>query len=197
MKENMFQTALIVVDVQKDFCPGGAFAVSHGDEVIAPLNILMKKVAEGSGLIVVSRDWHPHNSEHFKKWPVHCVQDTEGAKLHPALEIPSMGIVNIYKGMYHRGAGKYVDGYSAFDGMATDCRDLETILHTEGIRRVIVGGLATDYCVKETVLDALRLGFAVDVALYACRHVAENTRRKAIDEMYHRGACIHNAPFIL
>lgn len=191
----MSKTALIVVDVQNDFCPGGALAVPHGDEVVAPLNLLMREISDNGGLIVVSRDWHPHNSDHFEKWPVHCVQNTFGAMFHHDLEIPT-GTIRIYKGLEYRGSGKEVDGYSAFDGMERDGCTLEKTLHAEKIRHIIIGGLAIDYCVKETVLDALRLGFAVDVALYACRHLSEDTRDQAIAKMYHRGACIHNAPFI-
>lgn len=189
----MGRKALIVVDVQNDFCPGGALAVPRGDEVVAPLNILMAKAEQAGDLIVVSNDWHPKNSDHFKKWSVHCVQNTYGAKLHPLLRVPS-GTIHIYKGIAARGDEKEVDGYSVFDGMTTGCRTLDAILAELGIRELIIGGLATDYCVKKTVLDALRLGYIVDVQLYACRGVDEQTTAEARKLMYNAGARFTQTP---
>lgn len=199
MEKNLRNTTLIVVDVQNDFCPGGALAVPHGDDVVAPLNLLMREISDNGGLIIVSRDWHPRNSRHFAEfggqWPVHCVQNTKGAEFHPGLQLPADAII-ISKGLCTKGTSQEVDGYSAFDGITTREESLEGVLRRLQIRYIHVGGLATDYCVKETVMSARQFGFAVDVALYACRHMAEDTRDKAIAEMYHRDACIHNAPFI-
>ncbi len=190
----MAKKALIVVDVQNDFCPGGTLAVPYGDEVVEPLNIIMAEVAQEGGLIVVSRDWHPANSDHFKKWPVHCVQYTKGAELHPLLKIPSEAI-RIYKGLEARGSEKEVDGYSVFDGMTTDCRKLEEILRFERVEHVIVGGLATDYCVRATVRDALRLGYSVDFLVYASRGVSKETTEVAFKEMFEMGVVFSFAPY--
>lgn len=199
MRENISETALMVVDVQNDFCPGGALPVPRGDEAVAPLNSLIEAMSARGERVIASRDWHPWNSRHFQefggKWPVHCVQNRSGSAFHPELRLPA-DVIIISKGLKAEGTSKLVDGYSAFQGIAKNGESLEWILRRLNIARLFVGGLATDYCVKETVLDVLRLGFSVDVALYACRHLAGDTRDKAIAEMYHRGARIHNAPFI-
>lgn len=198
----MSKTALIVVDVQNDFCPGGALAVPHGDEVVVPLNLLMREISDNGGLIVVSRDWHPRRSSHFAefggRWPVHCVQNTKGAEFHPRLQLPDDAII-ISKGLYMEGTSQEVDGYSAFDGIAgggASGASLEWVLRRLNITRLSVGGLATDYCVLNTVISARQLGFSVDVELYACRGIEDNTTREAIRKMYHQLAVIHNAPFI-
>lgn len=190
----MSKTALIVVDVQRDFCPGGALAVPHGDAVIAPLNEIMKKVVKEDGLVIVSADWHPANSGHFKKWPVHCVRYSKGAQFHPLLQIPNEAI-HIYKGLEAHGNEKEVNGYSVFDGVTTGhLRTLEEILRSKKVDRVMVGGLATDYCVKATVLDALDKGYPVRVLLYACRGVAPETTALALKQMYHAGASFSQTP---
>lgn len=198
----MSKTALIVVDVQNDFCPGGALAVPHGDEVVAPLNRLIEMMTARGGCVIASRDWHPRRSSHFEKfggqWSVHCVQNTKGAEFHPGLRFPADTII-ISKGLYMEGTSQEVDGYSAFDGIAgggASGASLEWVLRRLNITQLSVGGLATDYCVQKTVLDALELGFAVDVELYACRGLADDTTREAIRKMYHQLAVIHNAPSI-
>lgn len=200
MKKSLPNTALIVVDVQNDFCPGGALPVSRGDEVVAPLNFLIETMVSRGRRVLASRDWHPRNSRHFAefggRWPIHCVQNTKGAEFHPGLQLPADAII-ISKGLYMKGTSQWVDGYSAFDGVAKDGESLEWVLRRLNITQLSVGGLATDYCVQETVLNARQLGFAVDVELYACRGLADDTTREAIRKMYHKLAVIHNAPFIL
>ena len=160
---NEKRRALIVVDVQNDFCPGGALAVPAGDEVVAPLNNLIEEFLSRGEPVYKSRDWHPRKTKHFAAyggtWPVHCVQDTRGAEFHPALiDDPRIRVVS--KGMGDE------DNYSAFDGT-----DLATRLREQNVEEVWVGGLATDYCVKNTVLDALREGFKVKAVENAMRPV--------------------------
>ncbi|MDT7807253.1 MAG: nicotinamidase/pyrazinamidase [Acidobacteriota bacterium] len=174
--------ALVVVDVQNDFCPGGSLAVEHGDEVIVPLNRLIAEFLEQGLPVYKSRDWHPARTKHFADyggtWPVHCVRNTRGAEFHAdLLEDPRIQIVS--KGMGDE------DSYSAFDGtpLAEDMR-------RRGVSEVWVGGLATDYCVKNTVLDALREGFRVRAVSNAMRavnlHPGDDAR--AVEEMRKAGA---------
>jgi nicotinamidase/pyrazinamidase len=155
------RAALLIIDVQNDFCPGGALAVSGGDRVIDPLNRHIQD-ALGRGLpIYASRDWHPPVSTHFApyggEWPPHCVRDTPGAAFHPALRLPPSTIV-VSKGEEPDRAG-----YSAFEGRTADGRALADDLRARRVEHLYVGGLATDYCVKASVLDALKAGFSVDV----------------------------------
>src|SRR5437870_8834372 len=175
--------ALIVVDVQNDFCPGGSLAVAHGDEVVAPLNKLVKEFLDRGEPVFKTRDWHPAKTKHFAAyggiWPVHCVQGTRGAEFHPdLLEDPRITIIS-------KGFDERADGYSGFDGT-----QLAQLLRDEGVEEVWVGGLATDYCVKQTVLDARRQGFDVRALADAMRAVNVNPKdgTKAIEEMKNAGA---------
>lgn len=184
---NQPKQALIVVDVQNDFCPGGTLAVPHGDEVIEPLNKLIDEFLERGAPVYKSRDWHPATTKHFVPfggaWPVHCVQNTKGAEFHPGLrDDPRITVIS--KGMGER------DGYSAFEET-----DLATQLHKQHVEEVIVGGLATDYCVKNTVVDALRHGFKVKAVENAMRAVdlQPGDGDRAIDEMRDAGAEISTA----
>jgi nicotinamidase/pyrazinamidase len=174
--------ALIVVDVQNDFCPGGALAVAQGDEVVAPLNKLIDEFLERGEPVFKSRDWHQENTKHFTQyggtWPVHCVQNTKGAEFHPDL-IDDKHIRVISKGLGD------TDCYSAFDET-----DLALQLRRLGVEEVWVGGLATDYCVKSTVLDALKEGFRVKALTNAMRAVElkPGDGERAIAEMRNAGA---------
>ena len=156
--------ALIVVDVQNDFCPGGSLAVAHGDEVVAPLNKLMKEFLDRGEPVYKTRDWHPPQDRHFADyggtWPVHCVQNTPGAEFHPELlDDPRIDVIS-------KGIDESADGYSGFDGT-----QLAKSLRDAGVDEVWIGGLATDYCVKHTVLDAVREGFDVTVVEDATRGI--------------------------
>ena len=161
--------ALVIVDVQNDFCPGGSLAVAEGDQVVEPLNACAAAFARAGRPIYLSRDWHPPTTAHFIEqggvWPVHCVQGTSGAAFHPALRPPA-GAVVLSKGM---DPGE--DGCSAF--VARDERGvrLAELLTAAGVRHVYVGGLATDYCVKATAIEAAEHGFAVTLLHDACRAV--------------------------
>ncbi len=183
MKSNSKQ-ALIVVDVQNDFCPGGALAVPHSDEVIEPLNQLIDEFLERGAPVYKSRDWHPLQTKHFQAyggtWPVHCVQNTEGAEFHSALrDDPRIAVIS--KGLGDK------DSYSAFDET-----NLAAELHKQDIEEVVVGGLATDYCVKNTVLDALKNGFKVKAVKNAMRpvEVQPGDGDRALEEMRNAGAQI-------
>ena len=175
--------ALIVVDVQNDFCPGGSLAVAHRDEVVAPLNKLIEEFLDRGESVFKTRDWHSAKTKHFAAyggiWPVHCVQGTRGAEFHPDLmDDPRITIIS-------KGINESADGYSGFDGT-----NLAQLLRDEQVDEVWVGGLATDYCVKHTVLDALREGFKVNALADAMRavNVSPHDGTQAINEMRDAGA---------
>jgi nicotinamidase/pyrazinamidase len=174
-------TALVVVDIQLDFCPGGALAVREGDKVIPVINEYIKRFSAAGALIIFTRDWHPPDHSSFKSqggpWPPHCVQNTEGAKFHPSLKIPSDAEI-VSK------ADKRDEAYSFFQGT-----DLARELHQRGIETLFVGGLATDYCVKETILDGLRENFEVFFLRDASRgvDVKPGDSERAVQEITSRG----------
>ncbi len=175
--------ALIVVDLQNDFCPGGSLAVANGDEVVAPLNKLIKEFLDRGEPVYQTRDWHPEKKKHFEvyggTWPIHCVQGTPGAEFHAGLLAdPRIAIIS-------KGTDESADGYSGFDGT-----NLAQLLRDAGVAEVWIGGLATDYCVKHTVLDARREGFTVKALADAMRAVNLNPTdgAHAIEEMKAAGA---------
>ena len=177
--------ALIVVDVQADFLPGGSLAVPDGNEVVPVLNRYVAFFAARELPVFATRDWHPVNHCSFIQqggpWPPHCVAETPGAAFVKDLRLPT-GTVVISKGM---NAAR--DAYSGFDGT-----DLDARLRTIGVRRVFVGGVATDYCVLATVTDALARGYATFVLADAVRAVSlrPEDRRAAEDKMRARGATL-------
>ena len=148
--------ALIVVDVQRDFCPGGSLAVNYGDKIVPKLNKVIEAFQRAKLPIFFTRDWHPPDHSSFKSqggvWPPHCVRGTTGAEFHPDLKVPP-GLVIISKATNSRS-----EAYSGFQGT-----DLEKQLRDRRVDEVFLGGLATDYCVKESSLDALRARFNVNV----------------------------------
>ena len=173
--------ALIVVDVQVDFCPGGALPIEHGDEVVAVLNHWIAGASEAQIPIYISRDWHPQHHLSFAEsggaWPVHCVQDSPGARFHPDLKLPTSAVVVTKGTRFDR------DQYSAFDETG-----LTSELRKQGVRRVWVGGLAQDVCVRATVLDARREGFDAVVIADATRPVTRAGGDRANEEMRQAGA---------
>lgn len=180
--------ALIVVDVQNDFCPGGALAVRNGDEVVPVLNRYIGKFA-GAGLpIFATRDWHPEKTRHFKTyggpWPPHCVQGTEGAAFHADLRLGNVVVV------VSKGTTADEDSYSGFQGRDASGNMLGELLRRSGVERIFVGGLATDYCVKHTVLDGLKHGFTAVLLADAVRGVDlnPNDSNQALTEMSAAGA---------
>ena len=185
MTEKQPRKALLVVDVQNDFCLGGTLAVPNGNAVLPLLNSLITKRSMWD-LILFSRDWHPPVTKHFKEyggqWPVHCVEDTYGAEFHPDLKIPGTAYV-ISKGMDSK-----KDAYSPFEGFAYD-RPLNEIIRAHNINELYIGGLATDYCVKNAVLDACKLNYKTYLLIDACKAVNLQPQDgiKAVIEMMNAG----------
>jgi len=173
--------ALIIVDFQNDFTPGGALAVPEGDQIAERVNELAADPR--FEFVIATRDWHPRDHGSFKErggvWPVHCVQDTEGAELHPALDRSQVDLV------LDKGQDPDTDGYSGFEGTR-----LEELLRERGIDRLTLVGLATDVCVKNTALDALRAGFEVGVDEQGVRgvEVEQGDSERALGEMQEAGA---------
>jgi nicotinamidase/pyrazinamidase len=185
--------ALLIVDVQNDFCPGGALAVSDGDQVVLVLNRVIAQF-DGAGLsVIATRDWHPRQTTHFNThggtWPPHCVQGTRGAEFHPDLALGKSPVV-VSKGM-----AENADSYSGFDGVDARGVRLADLLRERGVERLVVGGLATDYCVKQTVLDGLHNGFRVVLLEDGVRGVnlKPGDARQALDEMKRAGAEVRNS----
>jgi epoxyqueuosine reductase len=180
--------ALVVVDVQNDFCPGGSLAVPEGDRVVPVLNRYVGRFAAAGAPIFVSRDWHPAKTKHFQAyggaWPPHCVQGTPGAAFHAGLALPGDALV-VSKGM-----DPEQDAYSAFQAEDERGTPFAGTLAARGVRRLFVGGLATDYCVKATVLDARRQGLDVVVLADAVRavDVKAGDGERALEEMRGAGA---------
>lgn len=177
--------ALLIVDVQQDFLPGGQLAVGDGDAVIAPLNRWIERFAAAQLPIFATRDWHPPEHCSFipqgGPWPVHCVADADGARFAPSLRLPS------HASIISKATTVAVDAYSGFGGT-----DLSDQLQHTGSRRLFVGGLATDYCVLNTVLDARRLGYDVVLLSEAIRavDVRAGDGARAIAEMRAAGAVV-------
>jgi nicotinamidase/pyrazinamidase len=173
--------ALLLVDVQTDFCPGGSLPIPEGDAVVPVLNQWIDAALASDVPVYASRDWHPPQHASFAPrggpWPVHCVRDTQGAAFHPDLALPDRAIV------ISKAEADDRDAYSAFDGtgLAQRLRDAK-------IRRLWVGGLAEDVCVKATVLDALREGFEVRLIEGGMRPVTETGGREAREQMLRAGA---------
>ena len=184
--------ALVIVDVQSDFLPGGSLAVPRGDEVIGVLNSYLA-VFQRSGLpVVATRDWHPGDHCSFRQqggpWPLHCVAGSQGAGFAPQLQLPTDAI------LISKATQRQSDAYSGFEGTA-----LDRLLREAGVGRIFVGGLATDYCVLNTVRDALKLGYQAVLLLDAIRavdvHAGDGER--AIAEMLQAGALAATSTQIL
>lgn len=186
----MSRRALLIVDVQNDFCPGGALPAPGGNAIVPALNRHIADARAQGMAIYASRDWHPAQTTHFKefggRWPPHCVQGSAGAAFHPALELPPDATV------VSKGDVGDREGYSAFDGHTAHGRPLSDDLRARGIDQLFVGGIATDYCVKETVLDAVKHGFHVTVFPDAITgiDVQAGDSQRALDEMRAAGANI-------
>ena len=174
--------ALIVIDVQNDFCPGGALAVAGGDEIVSGINTLMAEF----GAVVLTQDWHPADHASFAAnhpgaspfsmaqmpygpqvlWPIHCVQGSQGAAFHPALEVQRTDLI------LRKGFRTAIDSYSAFfENDRSTQTGLDGYLRDRGVSRLVLAGLATDYCVAYSALDAARLGYEVSVRMDLCRAI--------------------------
>src|SRR4051794_21688580 len=175
--------ALVIVDFQNDFTPGGALGVDGGDEIAGRLNELAADAR--FELVVATRDWHPPDHGSFREqggiWPVHCLAGTPGAELHPGLDQSRLDEV------LDKGEDPGTDGYSGFDAVR-----LEPLLREHGVDRVTIAGLTTDYCVKNTALDALRLGFGVTVLTDAVRavDVSPGDGGRALEEIRAAGGSV-------
>jgi nicotinamidase/pyrazinamidase len=183
-------SALLIVDVQNDFCPGGALPVAGGDEVVGVLNRIAARASALGWPVYASRDWHPPDSVHFAdnggRWPVHCVAGTEGARLHPELKLPA-GAMIVSKGTMPES-----QGYSAFEGTVAGRGWFADDLEARGVTHLLVGGLATDHCVRASVLDALGRGYDVTLVEDAVRAVnlTPDAGADAIEDMRKAGADI-------
>jgi nicotinamidase/pyrazinamidase len=192
--------ALLITDFQNDFTPGGALPVEGGDEIAEPIN----RLADHFELVLATRDWHPPDHGSFEGvevdldrwdgtdppsiWPVHCVEGTEGAQLHPSLDRSKVDMV------LDKGQSPHSQGYSSFHGSG-----LAEVLREHGVERVYVTGLTTDYCVKNTVLDSIREGFETVLVEDATRavNVNEGDGERAIEEMRSAGATISTTRQVL
>ena len=180
--------ALLIVDVQNDFCPGGALAVKDGDRVVPVLNRWIEDARSLCVPVLASRDWHPPHHISFKErggpWPPHCVQGTNGAAFHPDLKLPSTAEI------ISKADHPDIDSYSAFGGT-----DLAARLRSAGIQRLWIGGLTQDYCVRFTALDAIQEGFQVHVIVDGTRAVNVNPDdgRRALEEIQRAGAVLEEA----
>jgi nicotinamidase/pyrazinamidase len=177
------QDALIIADVQKDFLPGGTLPVKDGDLIIPALNEYAKIFKEADATIIASRDWHPPNHMSFVDqggpWVPHCVQDTEGASFSPDLKLPEGTMI------VSKATNPQKEAYSVFDGTG-----LDEELKKKGTSRVFIGGLATDYCVLNSTLDAKKLGYEIVVLADATRGIDVNPGdvEKAFETMAKNGA---------
>lgn len=177
------EDAVLLVDVQNDFCPGGALAVDEGDRVVPVLNAWVREAVRSGAFLAASRDWHPRNHISFQErggpWPPHCVQGTEGAAFHPELELPE-GVEILSKA-----DDPDREAYSAFEGTG-----LAERLRERNVRRIFIGGLAQDVCVRATVLQALDLGLETHLLIDATRPVDAARGEAALREMEAGGARI-------
>ena len=170
---------VLIVDVQNDFCPGGSLAIKEGNEIVPVINGLMDKM----DVVIATQDWHPEGSTHFEDWPVHCVANTVGAELNPKLDAEKIDQIVL------KGTGHDDPGYSAFD--ATNI-SLEDYLKEQNVGSLYVVGLATDYCVRASALDACKLGIHTYVVTdaIAAVNLEENDGKSALDEMYKAGCLL-------
>ena len=174
----MPEEALIVVDMQRDFMPGGALPVPDGDKIIPRVNEYIRKFRERGALIVATRDWHPENHVSFREqggpWPRHCVQNTPGAEF--VVELPADAVI------ISKATEPDKEAYSGFEGT-----NLAEILRENGVKRVYVCGVATEYCVKATALDAVRNGFETYLLRDAVRGITKEGELEALKEMEKAG----------
>jgi len=175
------QKALLVVDIQNYFCPGGALGVSEGDQIIPVVNKYVELFQNKLLPVFISRDWHPKETKHFKEfggpWHVHCVQNTNGGKFHPDFRVPEKAII------LSKGTDPLLDGYSVFDAFDPDNKQFIDVLNQLSIDELYICGIATDYCVRFTALDALKNGFKVNVLIDAIKGVDKEKSKRTLDEI--------------
>lgn len=184
--------ALIIVDVQYDFLPGGALGVTGGDEILP----VIRKIADNYDFVIATQDWHPKDHISFSEepmyqdysWPVHCVQNTQGAMLSQT--VPGLNA------LFRKGADKDLEAYSGFDGFNNDGLSLNEWLAMNDVREVDVVGLALDYCVKATALDAEMSGFKTHVLLDATRSVNPEKDNELIQELTNKGVFVTHSELL-
>lgn len=188
---------LLIVDPQYDFFPGGSLAVADGDKIIPVLNQWLKAAQEAQIPVIVSRDWHPAHHISFQEqggpWPPHCVQHTHGAQFHRELQLSDSIIIA------EKAFDPNKDAYSAFEGVTHDDKiPLSEKIQTLKANRIWMGGLAFDYCVHYTALDARKLGYAVTVILPACKAIARGTEQKSFQDMVNAGVIMEldSSPYL-
>ena len=180
--------ALLIVDVQNDFCPKGTLGIKEGDKVIPAINKYIKIFSKAKLPIFLTRDWHPKITKHFKQfggvWPKHCLENSKGAMFHPNLKFPKQAII-LSKGM-----DPAKDSYSAFHAVDANTTELAILLKIFGVGELFIGGLATDYCVKFSTLDAIKSGIKVKVLIDAIKGVdlKPSDSKFAIEEIVSHGA---------
>ncbi len=172
----MDNICLLIVDVQNDFCPGGALPVPEGDRIVPLINRILPKFH----FVIATRDMHPEKTIHFEKWPRHCVAGTVGAEFHPALNVSQITL------FAEKGTSNADDGYSGFESTNID---LAATLRKQGVKELVICGLATDYCVKATALDAVKHGFHTTVLTDCIRavNIHPDDGSKALSEMVAAG----------
>lgn len=177
----MERTALVVVDVQRDFCEGGALAAADTLSLLEPLNNCIEAARRAGAVIVYTRDWHPANHSSFNgnggSWPVHCVAETDGAELMPPLRTKENDL------MIHKGVGVDGAGYSAFEGTGLEAR-----LRELNVSRIAVSGIATEYCVRAAALDGLKAGFETWLLLDMIRPMQASATAGVVAELEKAGA---------
>jgi nicotinamidase/pyrazinamidase len=178
--------ALLIVDVQRDFCSGGALSIIGADEILPTINALIKEAIEAKALVIASRDWHPPDHSSFRAfggtWPTHCVQGSDGAKFHAALRLPSDALI------VTKGQTVDKDQYSAFDaaGLADELR-------RRGVKRILICGLAQDACVRATALASVEAGFETHLWLSATRAIVPAHGEEAVAEMVGSGVIMEES----
>jgi nicotinamidase/pyrazinamidase len=182
------RAALLIVDVQIDFCPGGALQIPDGDRVIEPVNRAAQQFVAMGLPVLASRDWHPPITTHFSSfggiWPVHCVQGTMGAAFHPDLHLPAGTII------LSKGTDPDLHGYSAFEGVTAGGENLASVLGELQVAVIAICGLATDYCVLSTAREALKRGYGVIILTDAVAGVdrTPGDSARALEELQAAGA---------
>lgn len=180
--------ALLVVDVQNDFCPAGALSIPEGDKIVPKINKYLKIFSKKKLPTFATRDWHPVRTKHFKDfggaWPVHCIQNTKGSAFHADLKLPK-DVIFLYKGM-----DPEKDSYSAFQAEDSSGLSLLAWLKRLDVKEIYIAGLATDYCVKFSSFDALRLGFKVKILIDAIKGVNLKPKdsEEALKQIIKKGA---------
>ena len=181
----MSKKALLVVDVQNDFCPGGALGVSGGDKIIPVINQYIELFQNQNLPVFFTRDWHPDSTTHFKEkggdWPPHCIRNTPGAEFHPDLNIPDNAAI------LSKGVTPDADGYSAFEGIDENGKSFDNLLKEKQVDTLYIAGLATDFCVRFSTQEAMQKGYEINVLTDATEGVDKEASTEALDTFAKKG----------